>query len=137
MTDIDGATGQPIAPAKPGKLKAIAIMIIVSGGLNILWGLVQLMSLLGLNIFACFWAPAAFALGGFELYIGIRLMGNPVTLRRPPIALSICEICGIILFNFFALWFYPVVVGILGLVFFADEEVKAYFDSDRGQAPPQ
>jgi hypothetical protein len=131
MTDIDAATG---IPTKPSKLKVLAILIIVSGGLNILWGLFQALSLLGLNIFACFWSPASLCLGGFELYVGIKLLGNPIGFNKPPIALSICEICGILLFNFLGLWIYPVVVGILGLVFFADDEVKAYFDVKRSQA---
>jgi hypothetical protein len=110
-------------PHKPGKVQAIAIMTLVSGILNILWGLGVAGGLL--------WTVVCWPIGAYPIVLGIleivyaaKLLSSAPGAVQPARHLAIMEICDVLLGNVPSL-----VVGILVLVFYDDPEVKAYFAS--------
>lgn len=110
---------------KPGMVKAIAIMNLVNGILNILTGL----SWLAMFIFI-----VTIPIGVYSLIVGIlelinssRLLPDPIKLDRPPKNIAVMEIINIISGNIVSL-----IVGILSLVFYQDDNVKSYFDRQKG-----
>ena len=74
--------------------------------------------------------PAAYTLtlGIFEIITAAKLLSDPVKVTRSPKFVAVMEIIGILFCNFIAL-----VIGILNLVFYNDEEVEKYFTSIRAQ----
>jgi hypothetical protein len=122
---------QPIR--KPGKVQAIAIMTLVSGVLNCLWGLSAGVSILAANFFGCYWAPYAITLGVLEIIYAAKLLGSNPTRLQPAKYLAIMQIINITTLNFYQLFVGDVVVGILALVFYSDPEVDAYFRHINGQ----
>jgi hypothetical protein len=108
-------------------VQAIAIMTLVNGILNILASLgVTLGIVLGTFGLGLLCAPITIAplvLGIFEIIYGVNLMAEPPKVTKPNQVIAILEICCIIIGNVISL-----VVGILALVFYNDEEVKAYFN---------
>lgn len=122
---------QPIK--KPGKVQAIAIMTLVSGVLNCLWGLSAGVSIFAANFFACYWAPYAITLGVLEIIYAAKLMGSNPTRLQPAKYLAIMQIINITTLNVYQLFVGDVVVGILALVFYSDPEVDVYFRRINGQ----
>jgi len=114
----------PSFPPKPGYVQAIAIMCLVDGILNVLWG-----GSLGLGLLcSCFLAPCA-PLGVYPIVLGIleviyaaRLLPDPIRPTAPAQYLAIMQIINIITGDVVSL-----AIGIVSLVFYADAEVKAYF----------
>jgi len=115
---------------KPSKVKAISIMMLINGILNVTYGL-------GITITAITGAFATFGitlccspvtilptvLGIFEIIAATRLLSTPP--RRINVqTLAILEICSIITGDIISC-----VIGILNLVFYNDPETKAYMDS--------
>ncbi len=118
-------TGTPLltGPAKPGKVQAIAIMTLISGILNILWGLGAVAGLL--------WTVVCWPIGAYPIVLGImeivyaaKLMSSAPEAIQPARHIAIMQICDIVFGNVPSL-----VVGILALVFYDDPEVKAFFAS--------
>lgn len=117
---ITNTTGQ-----KPSLVTAIAIMTLVSGIVNIFWGLVATMTALATIVgFVC--TPFTILptiLGIFEIIYAARLIGNPVVPTRPSTLIAVFEIACILAGNAFSM-----IVGILSLVFYNDEAVKFWFE---------
>jgi len=113
-------------PERPGLVQAIAIMSLVNGIINILYSLGVtsgiVLGTLGLGLLCAPITIAPLVLGIFEIIYGINLMAEPPKVTKPNQAIAILEICCIIIGNVPSL-----VVGILALVFYNDEKVKAYF----------
>jgi hypothetical protein len=128
---IDSSPDQSTNMRKPGKLQAIAVMTLVMGILNILCGVYWLfaglmMFLVGI-VFTIIPASYLIVLGVLEIVTAAKLLANPVKLTQPPKYVAIMEIIAIVCCNAIAL-----VIGILNLVFYNDEEVEQYFARIRG-----
>lgn len=123
------------ARPRPGKVTTIAVMTLISGIVNILWGLVLTASLLvgvlsgavvsfGIGLLC---APVAcvgllpVVLGIFEIINGAQLLSQPPK-AKPSMAIVIMEIICILTANIYA-----VIVGIITLILANDPEVKNYF----------
>lgn len=114
----------PLMPSKPGLVQAIAIMTLVNGILNILWGLGVTfgfaVSIVGLCITPLTILPGV--LGIFEILYATRLLAENPRGVRPDQTIAILEIACIAAGNVLS-----AVVGILALVFYNDEQVRGYF----------
>jgi hypothetical protein len=104
----------------------MAILVLISGILNIVWG--GILALFGvLTIIGILCAPVLIlpmVLGVFELIYALNLLADPPKVKKPYQAIAILEICDIFFLNIFG-----VVVGVLSLIFINEEEIKAYFAS--------
>lgn len=110
--------------AKPGKVQAIAIMCLIDGILNILWG-IGLACGLALSLYGIICSPVGLypvVLGILEIIYASQLLADPPRAGRPAQYLAIMQICNILLGDVIS-----VVIGILSLVFYGDYEVKDYF----------
>jgi hypothetical protein len=111
---------------RPVKVQTMAILVLINGILNIVWG--GVLALLGvLTIVGILCAPLLIlpmVLGVFELIYALNLLANPPKAKKPSQAIAILEICDIFFLNIFG-----VVVGVLSLIFINDEEVQDYFNS--------
>jgi hypothetical protein len=109
-------------------VQAIAIMTLVNGILNIFASLgittAIILGTLGLGLLCAPITIAPLVLGIFEIIYGVNLLANPPKVSKPNQIIAILEIACIVVGNVISL-----VVGILSLVFYNDEEVKAYFDN--------
>ncbi|MEX2143556.1 MAG: hypothetical protein WD740_03095 [Anaerolineales bacterium] len=114
------------AEERPGKVTALAIATIVSGAINIMAACGFTISLvLGTFGIGLICAPLTIlpsVLGIFEILYGVKLLANPVQPVRPSQAIAILEILMVLFLNVISL-----VVGILALILYNDEEVKDYF----------
>ena len=123
----------PSGAGKPGMVQALAIMTIINGILNILYGVsVTTAIVLGTFFVGILCAPVTIlpvVLGIFEIIYGIKLLANPPQPVRPSQTLAILEIVAVISGNIIS-----AVVGVLALVFYADANVKAYFARLNGQS---
>jgi hypothetical protein len=110
--------------ARPGMVTAIAIMTLVSGIVNLIWGVVAAGSVLASIVLFCLvpFAILPTVLGIFEIIYAAKLLFNPPQPIQPSSAIAILEICTIVFGNVFS-----IVVGILSLVFYNDPQVKDYF----------
>lgn len=111
-------------PAKPGKVQAIAIMVLINGILNILWALGAsagaLFSLIGIFCVPITILPGV--LGIFEILYASNLLSITPKPNQNGQTIAILEIACILAGNVVSL-----VVGILVLVFASDPEVKDWF----------
>ena len=111
---------------KPSKVQTMAVLVLISGILNIVWG--GILALFGvLTVIGILCAPLLIlpmVLGVFELIYALNLLADPPKVKDPSQAIAILEICDIFFLNIFG-----VVVGVLSLVLINDEEVKSYFAS--------
>jgi hypothetical protein len=125
--------GAPSATGKPSTVQAIAIMTLVNGILNILWGLGMTGSIavgtLGIGLLCSPVTILPLILGIFEIIYAAKLLANPPQPVQPSQAIAIMEICCILVGNAISL-----VVGILALVFYNDATVKAFFAKLNSQA---
>ncbi|RPI82091.1 MAG: hypothetical protein EHM41_19220 [Chloroflexi bacterium] len=125
-------------PQKPDKVQAIAIMILVNGILNIMYGIIfTLVVIFGSFFLGVVCAPLTIlptVLGIFEVIYATKLIPTyPTQPVKPTQTIPILEIVAILSGNFVSL-----IVGILNLVFFNDPEVEAYFAALNAQtSPPQ
>lgn len=117
---------------KPGKVQAIAIMMLVGGilaaissGLMLLYfGLVGVATM-GVGLMCCLWPGPYYGvvMGIMAATRGIRLLGEKDSrVAAPPSGIGVMMIVNIINFDLLNL-----VLGILVLVFLGDEDVKDYF----------
>ena len=116
---------------KPNLVMAIALMTLVNGIFNLVWGVSIIVGTFGLSLI-CFPVPLfPIILGGFEIAYAIKLLSNPPQPVRPSQAIAIWEIVAVLVGNVFSL-----VVGILALIFYNDSLVKDYFARLNGTQPP-
>ena len=116
---------------KPNLILAIALMTLVNGIFNIIWGIGMILNTAGF-LLVCFpIAPLPIILGGFEIAYALRLLSNPPQFVRPSQAIAIFEIVAIVVGNFLSL-----VVGILALIFYNDSTVRDYFARLNGTPIP-
>jgi hypothetical protein len=118
--------------SKPSLVMAIALMTLVNGIFNVIWGISIIVGTIGLSLL-CFPVPLfPIILGGFEIAYAIKLLANPPVPVQPSQAIAILEIVALFVGNVFSL-----VVGILVLIFYNDSAVKDYFAQVNGiQAIP-
>ena len=112
---------------KPGNVQLIGILMIVSGGLNILagagWIIALLITLVGILCVPLALIPIG--IGVWELVVGINIVnGKPAKNIQ---VIGGCEIASVLWFNVLSM-----VAGILVLVFYNDPETKAYFEAMAG-----
>lgn len=110
---------------KPDKVEAVAILSLINGILNILWGL-GLSLLAGVTIvgICCIpWTILPTILGAFEVVYAAKLLASDPRAVKPAKAIAILDILCILEGNFISM-----VVGILLLVFYADNEVENWFN---------
>ncbi len=116
---------------KPGKVQAIAILILIGGILATLaaaaWlayiGLIGVATM-GAGLLCCLWPGPYYGLvmGIMGIVKGVRLLGDKAHREAPPQGIAIMMIINIINGDLVNL-----VLGIIVLVFLADEEVKDFF----------
>jgi hypothetical protein len=110
----------------PGLVKTIAVMTLVNGIVNILWGLgVTAGVVLGTFFIGLICAPITILptiLGIFEMIYALKLLANPPQPVQPSTSIAILEILCVLAGNVFSM-----IVGILALVFYNDPQVKEYF----------
>lgn len=126
--DYDDAPRRRRRTEKPGKVLAIAIMILIGGILApvyavICFGIIVAASM-GVGLVCCFWPGPYYALvlGIMGIIKGARLLGEKAHQEAAPRGLGIMMIINIVNFDVGNL-----VLGIIVLVFLSDEEVKDYF----------
>jgi predicted Zn finger-like uncharacterized protein len=116
---------------KPGKVQAIAIMVLIGGILAALHAVIWFVYIaivgvasVGVGFLCCLWPGPYYALvlGIMGILKGARLLGQQAHRELPPQGLAIMMIVNIINFDMWNL-----VLGIIVLVFLNDEEVKDYF----------
>ena len=119
----------PKSIPKPGKVQAIGIMHLVSGILNLLWGigyvfygLIMGLTTLGIGLVCCCPVFLLIPTGILVILSAIKHMKEPPEDLQPQPLVSYLEIAGILCCNWISM-----VIGIVGLVFLQDEEVKAYY----------
>jgi len=118
---------------KPNLVTVIGVMTLISGILNILWGLVATLSVM-VTLIGVVCAPLTIlpaVLGIFEILYAAKLLGTPAPPLRPSTPIAAFEIASILAGNAFAM-----IVGILALVFYNDLTVRRYFDELNGIASP-
>jgi predicted Zn finger-like uncharacterized protein len=116
---------------KPGKVQAIAIMVLIGGILSTLYslgvlayiGLIGVASM-GIGLLCCLWPGPYYGLvlGIMAILKGTRLLGDKAHREPPPQGIGIMMIINIINGDMINL-----TLGILVLVFLSDEEVKDFF----------
>jgi hypothetical protein len=119
---------------KPNLITAIAVTTLVSGIVNLFWGLVASMTAIG-TIIGIICLPLAILpaiLGIFEIIYATKMLSNPPQPLQPSNSIAVFEILCFLTGNIFSM-----VVGILSLVFYNDITVKNYFaELNTTQAPP-
>ena len=112
---------------RPSNITTLAVMTLVSGGLNILAGLgLTIAVVLGTFFFGIICVPITILpaiLGVFEILYGVKLLAVPPKPLKPSQAIAILEIATFLYLNVIS-----GVVGILAMVFYNDPEVKKYFE---------
>lgn len=121
---------------KPGLVKTISVITLLSGILNLLWGLVATASIVfGTFFFGLLCAPITIfptILGIFEIIYALKLLAEPVQPAQPSQTIAILEILCILTGNVFSM-----IVGILALVFYNDPQVKEFFARLNGMPVPE
>jgi hypothetical protein len=113
---------------KPGMVQTIAIMTLVNGIINILWGGLLTLSLMPTLV--C-WPFGAFplVLGILEVIYAAKILPSQLQPVQPSKTIAIMEIIAILYMNPLSM-----IGGILALVFYGDPAVKAYFAKINSQA---
>jgi hypothetical protein len=126
MSEFLAAPDIQETPEKPAMVQAIAVMTLVNGIINIVYAfgitLLIIIGTLGIGILCAPLTILPGILGIFEILYAVKLLPEPPKPMKPNQTLAILEICAILAGNVVSL-----VVGILNLVFYNDERVKAYF----------
>lgn len=107
--------------SKPGNLQLIAVIYLVDGLLNITWGISIIFglfsSLIGLICFPIGFYPMA--LGVIEIVYGLKLLGDPVRLKKAPFALSVLQLTTLEPIGMF--------LGVITLLLYNSKDIKDYF----------
>jgi hypothetical protein len=119
----------------PGLVKTIAVLTLVNGIFNILWGLgITAGIVLGTFFIGLICAPITILpaiLGVFEMIYALKLLSNPPQPVQPSTAIAIMEILCVVTGNVFSM-----IVGILVLIFYNDPQVKDFFARLNGMPVP-
>lgn len=111
---------------KPALVETIGWLTLVSGVVNILYGLSLTVSVvLGTLFLGLICAPLTLlpvVLGIFEVLYALRVLANPPEPMAPNRTLAVLEIVDLLSLNVIA-----ALVGILALIFYDDPAVKQYF----------
>ena len=117
---------------KPTLVQVISWMTLISGVVNLFWGLAAsgtaLATIVGVICVPITILPTI--LGVFELIYAAKLFSNPPQAMQPSTNIAIFEIASVITGNVFSM-----AVGILALVFYNDTTVKDYFARLNGLPP--
>jgi len=118
---------------KPTLVHVIAWMTLVSGIVNLIWGVAAAGTVLStvIGIVCVPFAILPTVLGIFEIIYAAKLMSTPPQPVLPSTNLAILEIVCIVVGNVFS-----VVVGVLALVFYNDIAVREYFARLNGTLLP-
>jgi len=109
---------------KPNLVMAIAIMTLTSGIINLFWGFVASVTVLG-TIVGVVCLPLTILptiLGVFEIIHAAKLLSAQPQPVQPSPAIAMCEIATVLMGNVFSM-----IVGIVALIFYNDLTVKEYF----------
>jgi hypothetical protein len=109
---------------KPGLVTAIAVMTLTSGIINLFWGFVASATALG-TIVGVICLPVTILptiLGIFEIIYAAKLLTAQPQPVQPSMPIAWFQVGTILYGNVFSM-----VAGILNLIFFNDQTVKAYF----------
>lgn len=119
---------------KPALIQVIAWTTLVSGVVNLFWGLAAsgtaLATILGVICIPITILPTI--LGVFELIYAAKLFSTPPQAVQPSTNIAVFEIASVLAGNVFSM-----AVGILSLVFYNDAVVKGYFARLNGIRPPE
>jgi hypothetical protein len=118
---------------KPPLVQVIAWMTLVSGIVNLFWGLAASGTVLA-TIVGIICTPITILptiLGVFELIYAAKLFSNPPQAVQPSTNIAVFEIASVLTGNVFSM-----AVGILALVFYNDSVVKDYFARLNGTLAP-
>lgn len=126
MNDDQIVPSQRAYIEKPGKVQTIAVLTLMNGILNIIYACVATLLIVILTFgIGCLCAPLIILpgiLGIAEILYAVKLLPDTPQSIKPNQTLAILEICAILTGNFVSL-----IIGILNLVFYTDDDVKAYF----------
>jgi hypothetical protein len=109
-----------VAAQRPTLVTALALITLLSGLVNIAWGIVSLGTIVGLLCAPITVSPIV--LGAFEVGYAAKLLGPADRKGSPARGIAVFEIGCLIFGNVFS----PI-VGILALIFYHDPAVDAYF----------
>ena len=111
---------------KPGQLQAISIYTLIMGIINIVFGILWCLSIIGI-------IPGIYSIvtGILEIIYASKILPTPIKIGQPAKYVAIMEIVNIISFNVLSL-----AAGILSLVFYNDNQVRAYFNGFTQYYPP-
>lgn len=104
---------------KPSLFTAIAVMTLINGIFNIMFGVALS---IGTFLLCSPFALLLIILGGFEISYALKLLATPPQVTQPSTTIAWLEIAAVLAGNIFS-----AVVGILALVFYNDTTVKEYF----------
>lgn len=117
---------------KPGMFTGLAVATLVSGIINILYGLTFtggiVLGTLGIGLLCAPVTILPTILGVFEILYAVKLLANPPQPVQPSQAIAIMEICCIVTGNVISAG-----VGIFALVAYSDATIKNYFARINGQ----
>jgi hypothetical protein len=123
----------PSSPTqKPGLFTAIAVMTLISGIVNMFWGFVASLGMMG-HLIGVVCVPITIlptVLGIFEVIYAAKLLSAQPQPVKPAQLIAALEIAAVLFGNVFSM-----VVGILALVFYNDLAVKDYFAELNGVMP--
>jgi len=108
----------------PGLIKTIGVITLISGIVNLFWGLAATAVVVPTIILACLaiFTILPTILGVFEIIYALKLLNNPPQPIQPSTTIAILEILTVLTGNVFSM-----IAGILSLVFYNDPQVKEYF----------
>lgn len=112
----------PSYVAKPGQLQSVAIMCMIDGVLNILYGISLAIGLLFATIICFPLGIYPVILGILEINYATKLMAEPARVNTPAQYLAIMQICNVLFGDVVSL-----IIGIISLVFYSDPQVRNYF----------
>jgi hypothetical protein len=109
---------------KPNLIIVIAGTTLVSGIVNLFWGLVASYTAIGtiVGVVCLPFAALPAILGTFEIIYAAKMLSNSPQPLRPSTNIAVFEILCLLTGNVFSM-----IVGILSLVFYNDVTVKNYF----------
>jgi hypothetical protein len=114
---------------KPTKVKTLAILILIDGIVNIIWGLLALVSLFAMNFYACLQVPITIPLGIMEIIYASKLLSNPAKPVHPAKHIAVMQIVNVVSLNMLGLFVGSLILGIVSLIFYNDAEVIAFFNN--------